>query len=1174
MKKLVTLLLISLTLLSNAQTGLLAGTGYAPDFTVTDINGTSHNLYNYLDSGKVVVLELMSVTCGHCQSHAAGTENSYQTNGPSGTNVARFLGLEVNTATDSAAVANFASTYGVTFPIANNVSPTAINYQLYYTPGYYIIYPDRSYTTICALYCVTAQNYSTIEGLLNTAIASWVPPVYGCTDSLAVNYNPLATVNNDSCDFTSYTIKTLGMSFSPDTIICDVGDTINFILGGYHNAVEVSDSTWLANGNTSNGGFSFGYGATGMFIPDDCHTFYYVCQSHTSSGMKGVIIAHHPPVSGCTDSLALNYDSLATVDDGSCIYSTLASDLFISEYAEGSGTNKYIEIFNGTGQDVDLSNYQLWKVTNGGTWPEYTFNLSSILSHNHVYIVYSSSSSVDPIIAAAGDVTWSQVTWTGDDAVGLAKSVPGLGSSFTLIDAIGEDGSDPGTGWNVAGVTNATKDHTLVRKCSVTGGNTNWSLSSGTNAQDSEWEVFSQNYWTDIDQHTFPCQSATVYGCTDSTALNYDPLATIDDGSCVLVVYGCTDSTAFNYDATANSDDGSCCFQSGCTDPNAYNYDPSACYNDGSCITPIFGCMSTSAMNFDSTATIDDNSCIYLADKVDLFFSEYGEGNSNNKYLEIYNSTSNSVDLSSYALTRVSNAPTTVGVYEYWVDFDSAAVISANDVYIVAHSSADSSILAQSDMTYSSLSNGDDGFALVYGGKPSSPVLPGNEYIILDFLGDFNGDPGSGWDVAGVSQATKDHVLIRKCDVNIGNTNWTNSAGTDSLNSEWTVLANEDWSDIGQHTNICQSSPVYGCTDPTACNYDTLADTDDGSCILPDGCIDPIATNYDPAATCDDGSCVYCVWGCTGPTSCNYDPLATCDDGSCYGAIGCMDSLATNYDPFACLDDGSCTYPTTCSNPLPTGIYIDEIIQVQAKIHWDNMSNATCMALKYHVQFRELGTSSWSWRIAQDAGLCNQSLVTTEKVMYGLTASTTYEYRMRALYCNTSGNSGWSSIATFTTADECPNVTNLTATPGPQAEKVVFSWDTVGSYSMVRIKLRVDSISNPQGSDWQMAGGFGVNYPALSVNKWGLVAGETYRGQARTWCNPAAGLYRSPNWTALIWWTQPTSIRVENTKMGERELIRITDLLGREVNPEKVIDRTTLFYIYNDGTVEKKIKLD
>ena len=166
MRKALTLFLISLTFLVNAQSGLLNGSGYAPDFTTTDINGNTHTLYNYLDSGKVVVLELMSVTCGHCISHAAGTEASYQTNGPNGTNVAEFLGLEVNASTDSVDIANFAASYGASFPIADNVSPTAINYQLYYTPGYYVIYPDRSYTTICAAYCVTAQNSSTIEGLL------------------------------------------------------------------------------------------------------------------------------------------------------------------------------------------------------------------------------------------------------------------------------------------------------------------------------------------------------------------------------------------------------------------------------------------------------------------------------------------------------------------------------------------------------------------------------------------------------------------------------------------------------------------------------------------------------------------------------------------------------------------------------------------------------------------------------------------------------------------------------------------------------------------------------------------------------------------------------------------------------------------------------------------------
>ena len=76
----------------------------------------------------------------------------------------------------------------------------------------------------------------------------------------------------------------------------------------------------------------------------------------------------------------------------------------------------------------------------------------------------------------------------------------------------------------------------------------------------------------------------SVYGCMDSTAFNYNPLANTDDGSCIGVALGCTDSTAFNYDAAANTDDGSCCFIAGCTDPNASNYNPLACFDDGSCI--------------------------------------------------------------------------------------------------------------------------------------------------------------------------------------------------------------------------------------------------------------------------------------------------------------------------------------------------------------------------------------------------------------------------------------------------------------------------------------------------------------------------------------------------------------------------------------------------------------
>ena len=122
--------------------------------------------------------------------------------------------------------------------------------------------------------------------------------------------------------------------------------------------------------------------------------------------------------------------------------------------------------------------------------------------------------------------------------------------------------------------------------------------------------------------------------------------------------------------------------------------------------------------------------------------------------------------------------------------------------------------------------------------------------------------------------------------------------------------------------------------------------------------------------------------------------------------------------------------------------------------------------------------------------------------------------------------------------------------------------------------MRVDSISNPTGLDWFSAGGFGVNYPTLTKDKNGLTPGETYRGQARTWCNPLGGSYSSVAWTSLVWWTQPNSIRISNPDSKDRKLVIITDLLGREVNPKKVIDNTTLFYIYSDGTVEKRIVIE
>ena len=84
-----------------------------------------------------------------------------------------------------------------------------------------------------------------------------------------------------------------------------------------------------------------------------------------------------------------------------------------------------------------------------------------------------------------------------------------------------------------------------------------------------------------------------IYGCTDPSMLNYNPEANTEDFSCIAYIYGCTDSTAFNYDSLANTDNGSCVVVvEGCMDANAYNYNPTANVNDSASCLYSAGCIT------------------------------------------------------------------------------------------------------------------------------------------------------------------------------------------------------------------------------------------------------------------------------------------------------------------------------------------------------------------------------------------------------------------------------------------------------------------------------------------------------------------------------------------------------------------------------------------------------
>ena len=86
------------------------------------------------------------------------------------------------------------------------------------------------------------------------------------------------------------TITTWAHTFQPSTLNCNIGDTIYFDLGGSHNAVEVSEDSYNNNDPTPiENGFEFGYGQSGIFIPVDTKTYYYVCVPHLPE-MKAKII--------------------------------------------------------------------------------------------------------------------------------------------------------------------------------------------------------------------------------------------------------------------------------------------------------------------------------------------------------------------------------------------------------------------------------------------------------------------------------------------------------------------------------------------------------------------------------------------------------------------------------------------------------------------------------------------------------------------------------------------------------------------------------------------------------------------------------------------------------------------------------------------------------------------
>ncbi len=174
------------------------------------------------------------------------------------------------------------------------------------------------------------------------------------------------------------------------------------------------------------------------------------------------------------------------------------TELFLSEYVEGSSFNKALEIFNGTGAAIDLGagNYDVQIFFNGSSSAGQTISLSGTVADGDVFVL-ANSSATGAVLAAADQITGA-VSFNCDDAIVLRKAA-------AIIDSIGQVGVDPGSEWSGGGI--GTQNETLRRKIDVCQGD-----ADETDAFDPslEWDGFAEDTFDGLGAHLQTCTGPIV----------------------------------------------------------------------------------------------------------------------------------------------------------------------------------------------------------------------------------------------------------------------------------------------------------------------------------------------------------------------------------------------------------------------------------------------------------------------------------------------------------------------------------------------------------------------------------------------------------------------------------------------------------------------------------------
>ena len=705
-------------------------------------------------------------------------------------------------------------------------------------------------------------------------------PIFGCTDSDACNFESDATDDDGSCEYPEENFDCDGNCLvesdcngecggdaviddcgecagsGPDyecwngEYVCDSSDcpaetgiveisyTSYDTIGGFQFDLNNVNVVGASGGDAENAGFLLstsastvlGFSLTGGTISAGEGVLVNVEVDGEGACLSNVVISDAlgqslevsidsclsmtigtQTILGCTDSSACNYNSDATNDDGSCEYPEenfdCNGDCIADIDCEGvCGGSSVVDECGECGGDGSSCQEELF-VSFGEVDEEN--GIIEILMSNSTEVggFQLEVSGIDVDSASGGSASENGFTLSNS-----ASTVLGFSLTGTTIPA--------GSGALVY-LSGAFTDDTVCFEDVIL------SSSSGDLL-----EVEVGDCWT----------SNNVLGCTEVNACNYDPEATLNDGSCIYPedngwcdcdgniedCFGeCGGDAVIDECGECDGDNVSC---TGCTDSNADNFDPDAIVScEDCCEYPNYdGLIVINEINYNPGLSFDQADADY-------------------EFIELYNSSSSSIDLSGWSLGS-DNINFTFDSFEA----DAGAYI----------------LLARNADTYpGSISYGDNSLS----NSSESITLTDSNQQLVDIVTYSDGFQGNDdpWPQAADAEGATLELISADLD--------------NSIASSWQASFVIPGGTPG-YENSSEPVDIEGCTDSSACNYDTEATLDDGSCEYPE-------ENFD----CD-GNCLVesdCNGECGGDAV--IDECGDCDgDGAsfeCWDGSFVCDSL-------------------------------------------------------------------------------------------------------------------------------------------------------------------------------------------------------------------------------------------------------------------------------------------